>query len=207
MINTDYKYINNDRGCKSQITMRNKRIYAGMIDKGVEFFKEGSALYCSYNSTVYKWPDFPSYVKDKIEEEILRSPEAIKALSELSGLTPDMYMYKFIWCRFGGLDDEADIDVTGEVFSSDYVECPIRGQCPAEGRLCLSLQVKNGYLTKRELDVLKRAGKPDKIIADELHISVETVNSHWLNIRQKTELENKSQLAIFASQKGIIINK
>ncbi|MNR62497.1 Bacterial regulatory protein, luxR family [compost metagenome] len=46
--------------------------------------------------------------------------------------------------------------------------------------------------------------QPDKIIASELNISPDTVSTHLQNIRNKTGLKNKSELSIFAYQKGLI---
>ncbi|WP_313515561.1 helix-turn-helix transcriptional regulator [Sphingobacterium sp.] len=182
-----------------------KRIYAGMVDNGVEFFKDDKGrLFCSHNWKQYQWPDFPKYVIDIIQEEMLADPLALKELAAMDGLTPEMYEFKFACCRFGGLDDVADVDPEGNVHQSEYVPCPLRGECKAEGKLCLALQVKNGYLTKREIEVLRLVQKSDKVIADILNVSIDTVVSHLINIRTKTELENKAQLAVFATKKGII---
>ncbi len=52
------------------------------------------------------------------------------------------------------------------------------------------------YLTTREMEILKllSTGKPYKIIAAELNISVKTVKSHVLNMFQKTNATNKMEL-------------
>lgn len=176
-----------------------------MIDKGVEFMKdENGALYCSHNWNIHQWPKFPPYVKGIIEKEMLKDPIALDELAKMDGLTPDMYEYKFTCCRFGGIDDVSDVDADGNVHQSEYVPCVLRGECKAEGKLCLSLKVVNGILTKREMEVLKWIRLEDKLIADKLNISPETVTSHMISLRNKTGLENKPQLAVFASKKGII---
>ncbi len=186
--------------------MGNKRIYAGMIDRGVEFMKdEDGALYCSHDWRVHQWPHFPEYVKKKIEIEMLNDPIALEELAKMDGLAPELYDYKFCCCRFGGLDNGPDIDADGNVCQSEYVECSLRGQCKAEGKLCLALKCANGVLTRREMEVLKYVRLEDKLIADQLNVKVDTVITHLINIREKTGLTNKAHLAVFASQKGIIL--
>ena len=68
--------------------MSDKRIYAGMIDKGVEIFKDKKGgLYCSHDWRIHQWPDFPKYVKGKIETEMLNDPVALSELAKMDGLT------------------------------------------------------------------------------------------------------------------------
>lgn len=57
-------------------------------------------------------------------------------------------------------------------------------------------------LTKREREVLQRiiAGKPNKIIASELNISVKTVESHRAKVMEKTGVESVAELVQIAMQ-------
>lgn len=59
---------------------------------------------------------------------------------------------------------------------------------------------KSGVLTKREQEVLAKIanGKSLKNIAEELFISIKTVETHKLNIQQKLNLENTAQLVRYA---------
>lgn len=61
------------------------------------------------------------------------------------------------------------------------------------------------FLTTRELDVLKLIveEKSNYEIADELHISVRTVDAHRRNLLQKTGLKNAVGLTKFAIKHGI----
>jgi DNA-binding NarL/FixJ family response regulator len=114
------------------------------------------------------------------------------------------YVRQYIYCRFGGLDYDPDIDVHKQINYAEYFDCGLRGECRYEGKLCCSVKVENGHLTKTEIEVLKRAQHPNKIIASQMHISIDTVNSHIQNIMKKTGLSSKVELAIFAVKKGII---
>ena len=60
-------------------------------------------------------------------------------------------------------------------------------------------------LTPRELDVLKciAQGMPNKQIAQTLSISTATVRSHVTRLIQKLDVENRTQLAIYARENGL----
>ncbi|MDF2657458.1 MAG: LuxR family transcriptional regulator [Paenibacillus sp.] len=59
-------------------------------------------------------------------------------------------------------------------------------------------------LTSREKEVLLLIadGKSNKDISEELHISIKTVKTHVSNLLMKCEVEDRTQLAIYAHRKG-----
>ena len=59
-------------------------------------------------------------------------------------------------------------------------------------------------LTEREKEVLLliAEGKSNKDIGEELHISIKTVKTHVSNLLMKCELEDRTQLAIYAHRQG-----
>jgi NarL family two-component system response regulator LiaR len=61
-------------------------------------------------------------------------------------------------------------------------------------------------LTVREKEVLLLIsdGKTNKDISEELHISIKTVKTHVSNLLMKCEVEDRTQLAIYAHRKGWI---
>ncbi|MFD1886173.1 response regulator [Paenibacillus wenxiniae] len=65
-------------------------------------------------------------------------------------------------------------------------------------------QEESSDLTGREREVLMliAEGMSNKEIAEELHISIKTVKTHVSNLLMKCELEDRTQLAIFAHRKG-----
>ncbi|MBW5446912.1 response regulator [Cohnella sp. CFH 77786] len=67
-----------------------------------------------------------------------------------------------------------------------------------------SVQDEDEGLTEREREVLLliAEGKSNKEIGDELHISVKTVKTHVSNLLMKCEMEDRTQLAIYAHRKG-----
>lgn len=63
----------------------------------------------------------------------------------------------------------------------------------------------NNDLTAREMDVLRCVsnGLSNKQIAEKLSVSTTTVRSHVSNILRKLNLENRTQLAVYAREKGL----
>ncbi len=59
-------------------------------------------------------------------------------------------------------------------------------------------------LTEREKEVLLliAEGRSNKEIGEELHISIKTVKTHVSNLLMKCELDDRTQLAIYAHRKG-----
>lgn len=183
---------------------QHNRLPAGLMDKSVEFYVHRNQVYCLHDGSKYAFEDFPKWILDVIEDDMLKYPEAIKSLASWENLQEDDYIRQYIYCRFGGIDSEPDIDENKEIHHSEYFDCGLRGVCKYEGKLCPSLKVANGYISPRELDHLKLIQLPDKQIADKLHISIDTVFSHKQNIYAKTGMKNKVELAVLASKKGII---
>ena len=65
---------------------------------------------------------------------------------------------------------------------------------------------KNTKLTKREEEVLERLarGESNNAIAEELFISIKTVESHRANIMSKLNLKNMAELVLYAVRSGIV---
>jgi DNA-binding CsgD family transcriptional regulator len=185
-------------------TANHSKLIAGLIDQGVEFFVHANEVKCIHAGQVYSFEQFPEWIIKVIEEDMVKHPEALKALATWENLHQTEYVRQYIYCRFGGLDFDPDIDSNRKLSYAEYFDCGFRGVCKYEGKLCCTIKVSEGHLTKTEIEVLKRVALADKSIADELCISTDTVNSHLQNIRRKTGYSNKVELAIFATKKGII---
>lgn len=69
-----------------------------------------------------------------------------------------------------------------------------------------ALKVKDDGLTAREVDVLQliAQGLTNQEVADALHLSIYTVQTHRANIMRKLGLENRHQLIKYALQKGYV---
>lgn len=69
-----------------------------------------------------------------------------------------------------------------------------------------SVQKTYVNLTDREKEVLLliAEGKANKDISEELHISIKTVKTHVSNLLLKCELDDRTQLAIYAHRQGLV---
>ena len=61
-------------------------------------------------------------------------------------------------------------------------------------------------LTRREFEIVSHiaCGSSNKEIAEKLFISEKTVKNHVSNILRKMELEDRTQVAVYAYRKGLI---
>jgi DNA-binding NarL/FixJ family response regulator len=61
-------------------------------------------------------------------------------------------------------------------------------------------------LTDREVDVLRllATGMSDRQIGEALYISARTVTTHVSNLLGKTETANRTELALWAAQRGFV---
>lgn len=69
------------------------------------------------------------------------------------------------------------------------------------------VNLKTSLLTKREKEVLAlvASGKSNKEVADELFISIRTVETHKTNIQDKLGIRNNAELVKYAIKKGLIV--
>jgi DNA-binding NarL/FixJ family response regulator len=67
---------------------------------------------------------------------------------------------------------------------------------------------ETAHLTEREVDVLRLMGNGDsnKIIAETLHISLDTTKKHVRNVIDKMQARSRTHASIIAAQSGIIGN-
>lgn len=185
---------------------RDQKLPSGLQDEGFEFYVVDSNIYCLHNGRRHSYNEIPEEVFRIIDEDMVKHPEAIKALVDWDMTEQDEMRKQYIYCRFGGFDMEADITPAGTIDHTEYFECGRRGRCSYEGKLCSSIKVENGHLTKQEIRILKliAVGLLNKQIGDELNISEDTVSSHCQNIQQKTGLKGKPEMAAFAQRKNLV---
>ncbi|HEX6717939.1 MAG TPA: response regulator transcription factor [Pyrinomonadaceae bacterium] len=77
---------------------------------------------------------------------------------------------------------------------------------PAEIAMEMAEHHSDDALTEREMEVLRQvaAGNANKIIADHLHISEETVKAHMKNILIKLDANDRTHAVTIALRRGII---
>lgn len=128
-------------------------------------------------------------------------PGAFAALAELyskSERNIEYYefriVHRFIRCNFGEYDALTyDVNQMGS-FNFEDVRCPLRGECLLEGVVCKP--VLQTRLSRREQEVatLLAQGFSRQDVAEELTISVYTVNRHIANIKARLHFKNTQQI-------------
>lgn len=136
-----------------------------------------------------------------------RYTEAFNALSELYSKSERnrihfeyKIVHRFIRCNFGEYDQyKYDIDRNG-TFQFEEVHCPLRGECKYEDAICKPQL--NTALTARELEVAKfiADGLQATEIAEELSLSVATINRHRENIKARLQIKTIAQIGVYYNE-------
>lgn len=178
---------------------------AGLMDDQTEFFVSGMNVYALHNGTRMEIEQLPEKILDLIWNEIQKDPDALAALVSLRKVTRMDKIKMFVHCRFGGFNNEPDITKHG-VTNHDYWDCPIRGMCKAEGKLCKPVQAPNGVITNRQIQVLKLIAKglTDCRIGEELAIATKTVAAHRDELLRKLGVNSKSAIASWAVAHNLV---
>lgn len=185
------------------------RIPGGLLDATTEFFTviEDSIqrAKCLFGGKLYCFQTTPRCRKDILRLEMKSNPAKERAMEDIVGTDEEMKLEQFTICNYGALNDEADIDVYGNLSEPEYVPCSKRSTCKHEGVGCNNIMVKEGvFLSKSEMHVFKLVTMDDDEIANSLFLSVHTVRTHLKNIRFKTGFEDKKDMIHWATIKGII---
>jgi DNA-binding CsgD family transcriptional regulator len=174
-----------------------------LFQKDIEFFVDENGINrVLTNGETFLFDNAPLFVHNILSKELESDTKAKSAMKEL-GLSGIDALRKLALCRYGLFSDTPDI--SGDNREPEYRKCELRGKCPAEGRVCLTLKCAEGHLTSREIEIiaLTALDLSDKMIADKLSISELTVRTHMDNIRRKLQVSTRVGIAVFACQKNI----
>lgn len=159
---------------------------------GIEFFAtRGDVYMVCPDGEVKSFSQFPCSVLERLQAEIEKDHQLQQALENIAGTGVNAIRH-FIRCRFGAFNNQGDL--VNDQFTSEYVDCEQRGNCPHEGIIC------RNELTAREIEVTRLIADDlaDKQIADRLQISPFTVSNHRVNIERKLGLASKMGITRFA---------
>lgn len=104
---------------------------------------------------------------------------------------------RFCKCNFGNIDNVPDIDEFGR-FNFECVPCPLRGECKFERVICRP--EFDHHISDAEMRVLRLwyHGKRKDDIAEELYLSIHTVNNHIRNAFTRLGIHEKSEFVKYA---------
>lgn len=140
---------------------------------------------------------------DKIEQFYPSAYAALCKEYERLQMNQSLYRFRivqrFAKCNFGVIDNIPDIDSYGKL-NLECVPCPLRGECRQEGVICRP--EFDSRISEAEMRVLKLwyKGMSKEDIAEELYLSVHTVNNHIRNAFARLGIHEKAQFFRYAEQ-------
>lgn len=117
-------------------------------------------------------------------------------------------VHRFIRCNWQEYDDKEDID--GEEvahFEKVHINCPMRGECKYFKIICDPKY--SSALTNKEMDVMRLyyEGMGRGQIADELCISINTLDKHRQNVLKKTGMNSLTEFNTYARKNNLFNQK
>ncbi len=182
-----------------------KSIPAGLVDFQVEFFVLDGEIKYIQGGRVHLFKDLDVLSEELLRVDLENHPLALKSIEDLGIIDPQEQLKKYIFCNFGGFDERADVTTDG-ISIPEYWDCQQRGTCKHEGRICHMPEGINGFITRKEIEIMKLVGKDlsDKEIASRMGISQNTVAVHRTHIEKKIGASSKVGIATFALSNNII---
>lgn len=159
---------------------------------GVEVLKEGSEV---VNEIIEKVRELYPYAYDALCKCYSKSRTNVTYFNFLVAR-------RFCKCNFGNLDHTKK-DVDSENLNFERVPCPLLGECPYEGVICMPKMETS--LSEAEKRVMKLVcdGRSNQEIANELYLSPNTVKRHITNSFMKTNIRNRTEFVKFANENSL----
>lgn len=186
--------------------------------EGLEFYAFEDELWC-------KTSDGRNFIVDENKSDLIKFilgkirscyPEAFETLKKIyakSALRENYYQYlmvrRFCKCNFCKLDtmsyDVVDVEASGK-FNFEKVECPMRGECPYEGIVCMPKF--NSALSKAEIRVMELLynGSTEQEAAEILFLSPNTVHQHVKSVYIKLGIHKLADFIQYANKNNMFHN-
>jgi DNA-binding CsgD family transcriptional regulator len=176
-------------------------ITPALTSKSVEILEMNGEILAITEGRTYQWKDLPRRVKEALYNDLQNDLQALELLREYHS---DERLRIFTRCKFGGFNATPDIHTNGEI-SGEHWDCQCTS-CPLKGHFRSSLEVENGVLSGREIEVAKliAQGYFGKEISARLHISESTINTHKRSIFDKVGVASSVELTKWAYQINLI---
>lgn len=189
--------------------MINQNLYPGMISSEIEFFTTGNDLKILQNGKIMSFNDIDSKVFNILKTAMIKDTEAYVALLDWHPLNENKQVEQFTKCRFGGLDFNADICSSGKLQKGEYWECPLRGQCTSEGKICKNIKFKNSIISFSEIRLIQClvTDMTNDAISLELKTKLGTLHYQKRLLYEKLEISTKQELTVFAFKYNLIPSK
>ena len=187
------------------MSTQSNTVYPGLLCEGTEFFKDGQTDRFFYNGSVRSFNELPSYYIELVREEIERRPDAKDELTRMHPNSEMKRVQQFIHCNFSGLDFTPDIK-GGVLQQGEYWDCPLRGICPGEGKICKQLTYQEQIITAVEIKMIKLSvtDMTNEVIAESLRLPLETFNLIKKRLYKRLSINTQQDLRLIAVATNII---
>jgi len=181
------------------------KIYPGMLDSDFEFFKADDGVKIISSGTITAFNEISTCAYQLLKEKVSLDKPALKILNQWYPDSELQQLEKFTECRFGGLDFTPDIS-NNQLQDGEYWECPFRGQCIGEGKVCRSLKFKDQELNAQEIELMKLLSgtATNDVIADILEVSLGLFHKIKQKLYAKLHVQTKQEVALIAMSLNLV---
>lgn len=181
----------------------------GILDEGIEIFwdAEKDTLRAIYAGEIWPFNKLPKNILQTLESFMELDEEAMRIMDVAGVWRTEDRLWTYFKCGYGQINQEADVSLDEGLSQPEYWSCACNGHC------CLKSYFKKNRggaqgieLTTRQLEVLKAISEflPDKAVADQLGISIDTLNKHKGQLLAKTGFQTKMELVVWAHQNSLL---
>jgi DNA-binding CsgD family transcriptional regulator len=181
------------------------RLPAGMMqgDNATELFADRNTkkVYAISNGQTIPFSDLPGKMRAQVFAKMLADG---KALIDLKNMEAKEALDRFAFCIYGAADSNPDFCSNGILKEADNFICGQFCQCLKWNSK--KITIKGQKLTSREIEIIQLLATDlsDKMIADQLNISVSTLYTHKKHLFEKAEVFSKNGLIMAAAAEKII---
>lgn len=185
-----------------------RRIPPGLSANELEFFwdfKTERLMALLYGKLI-DFGELPQSVIERLQVHLEEDELAMEIFERMGPKPLRDRLYIYVKCKFGGFSWEPDFH-EGEA-KAECWQCRCNGQCLLKPITKQVLEVKFGWLTEREIDVIRvvcsSAFPVSEAAADKLNISQSTLNKHKKSIFLKTGIQSVQELAVWATKMDLL---
>lgn len=186
-------------------TDTNPRIYPGLNCNSIEFFNQDNQVKLFTKGKMLDFEDLPYSYHQQIEDARKANPEAQAILDEWFPNSSLQQNEKFVKCRFGGLDFTPDIK-NHQLQDGEYWDCPLRGSCKGEGKVCLPVKYNNQPIEAQEIKLLQLliTNDTNEVIGDKLNLPMGTLHKMKRILYAKLNIQTKQGAARVVRELNLI---
>lgn len=184
--------------------MQNQLI-PGLVSADTEFFNHDGKVKAIHDGSVFDFSDLPIKTIHGVTRIMEADKPAMEVLRKWYPSGGHERVEKFVSCRFGGLDNQADLGAQSAQ-DGEYWDCPLRGNCSGEGRVCHMPQWNGHRLTSEEISLMKHCSTTltNTAIAEVMGMADGTLNAFRKKLYAKLGVQTKQEVTRIAVALNII---